>query len=49
MVDMGRAVAYMIQQNPILRNHRLVRQTRSLEAVRTKYLLPAIAGVRESR
>ena len=45
MKDMGKAVAYMIQQNPVLRNHRLVRQTRSLEAVRTKFLLPAIAGV----
>lgn len=45
MRDMARAIAYMIVQNPILANHRMVRQTRTIEAVRDKYLLPALAGV----
>jgi glycosyltransferase involved in cell wall biosynthesis len=46
MRDIARAVAYMVGQDMVLKNHRIVRQTRSLEAVRAKYLLPAIAGVR---
>jgi len=46
MTGLARAIAYTVQQNPILANHRLVRQTRSLEAVRAKALLPAIEGIR---
>jgi len=45
MAGQARAIAYMVQQDPILRNHRIVRQVRSLEAVATKALLPAIHGV----
>jgi glycosyltransferase involved in cell wall biosynthesis len=42
MRSRAQAIAYMVQQTPVLKNHRVVRQTRSLEAVRSKYLLPAL-------
>lgn len=44
MAEIGRAIAYMMQQDMTMINHRLVRQTRSLEAVRWKFLLPAISA-----
>jgi len=47
MAHLARAVAHMVGQDPIAKNHRLVRQTRSLEACKTKYLMPAIDGIVE--
>lgn len=44
---LARAAIYMLGQDPISRNHRIIRQTRSLEAVGNKVLLPAIQGVRQ--
>ncbi len=44
MKEMAKAIAYMAQQDMVVLNHRQVRQTRSLEAVKFKYLNPAITG-----
>jgi glycosyltransferase involved in cell wall biosynthesis len=45
MAGQAKAIAYMVQQDPVLRNHRVVRQTRSLEAVKHKAFLPALDGI----
>ena len=44
MAGIGRSIAFMIEQDMVLKNHRMVRQERSLDAVRDKYLLPALHG-----
>lgn len=46
MVEMANSIAYMAQQDMVVLNHRQVRQTRSLEAVNQRYLLPTIQGVK---
>lgn len=45
MAEMASAVAYMAQQDMVLLNHRQVRQTRSLRAVWSRHLNPAIGGI----
>jgi glycosyltransferase involved in cell wall biosynthesis len=44
MRSLAQAIAYMLGQDTVLKNHRSVRQTRSLEAVAAKDLLPALDG-----
>lgn len=47
MKTIGRAIAYMIEQNMVLKNHREIRKTRTIEAVRHRSLGPAIEGVKK--
>jgi len=44
MREMANSIAYMVQQDMVVLNHRQVRQTRSLEAVKLNHLNPAITG-----
>jgi glycosyltransferase involved in cell wall biosynthesis len=45
MSHLGRAIAYMIEQDMVIKNHREIRKTRTVEAVRHVSLGPAITGV----
>jgi len=44
MDHLASAIAYEMQNNPVLYNHAAVRKDRSLEAVARKHLIPAIEG-----
>ncbi len=44
MSHLASAIAYEMQNNPVLYNHAAVRKDRSLEAVARKHLIPAIEG-----
>lgn len=46
MKEMADAIAYMAEQDMVILNHRQVRQYRSLEAVKVRYLNPTIVGIK---